>query len=37
LFCVGYVSENSKSQDLDEADLIVQHFDELNYSRISAL
>jgi beta-phosphoglucomutase len=37
IFCVGYVSKNSKLQDLSLADLIVNHFDELNYENISKL
>ncbi|NUY79761.1 HAD family hydrolase [Flavobacterium sp. MAH-1] len=37
LFCIGYVSENSKSQDLAEADLVVEHFDQLDFDRIKLL
>ena len=35
LFCVGYNSENSKLQDLSLADVVVNHFDELNFELIS--
>ncbi|RZJ71055.1 HAD family phosphatase [Flavobacterium sp.] len=34
LFCVGYVSENSKSQDLADADFVVGNFGELSFERI---
>ncbi len=34
LFCVGYNSEHSKMQDLSLADVVVNHFDELNYLKI---
>lgn len=37
LFCIGYVSENSKSQDLSEADLVVDHFNQLDFDRIRTL
>lgn len=37
LFCVGYVSENSKNQDLAEADLVIEHFNELSADKIKAL
>ena len=35
LFCVGYNSINSKLQDLSLADVVVNHFDELNFEVIS--
>lgn len=35
IFCVGYNSENSKLQDLTLADLVINHFDELNFDKIS--
>ena len=37
IFCVGYNSENSAMQDLSEADLIINHFSELNAQKISQL
>lgn len=35
IFCVGYNSLHSKDQDLSEADVIINHFDELNYEIVS--
>lgn len=35
IFCVGYNSLNSKLQDIAMADVIVNHFDELNFEIIS--
>jgi beta-phosphoglucomutase len=37
IFCVGYNSFHSKLQDLSEADMVVNHFDELSFERISKL
>ncbi len=37
IYCIGYNSVNSKLQDLSTADLVIQHFDELNFERIQAL
>lgn len=37
IFCVGYNSVNSKLQDLSLADVIIEHFKELNFERISKL
>lgn len=37
IFCVGYVSENSKQQDLSLADIVINHFDELNFEKINWL
>jgi beta-phosphoglucomutase len=34
IFCVGYNSLHSKSQDLSLADLIINHFDELDFNKI---
>ena len=34
IFCIGYHSENSKRQDLSQADLVIHHFDELNFEKI---
>ena len=35
IFCVGYNSFHSKDQDLSLADVIVNHFNELNYEIVS--
>jgi HAD superfamily hydrolase (TIGR01509 family) len=35
IFCVGYNSLHSKDQDLSEADVVINHFDELNYEIVS--
>jgi HAD superfamily hydrolase (TIGR01509 family) len=35
VLCVGYNSENSKLQDLSLADVVINHFDELNFELIS--
>ena len=35
IFCIGYNSENSKLQDLSKADIVINHFDELNFDKIS--
>ena len=37
IFCVGYNSEHSKDQNLDEADRVINHFKELNAEIVSAL
>lgn len=37
IFCVGYKSIHSKDQDLSSADIIINHFDELNFEKISIL
>ena len=37
LFCIGYDSEHSKLQDLSEADMVVEHFSQLNYDKIKDL
>lgn len=37
IFCVGYNSEHSKLQDLTSANLIINHFDELNAEKISQI
>lgn len=34
IYCVGYRSSNSKLQDLTKADLIVNHFNEINISNL---
>jgi beta-phosphoglucomutase-like phosphatase (HAD superfamily) len=30
IYCVGYISEHSKDQHLDEADIVINHFKELS-------
>lgn len=35
IFCVGYHSINSKEQDLSTADVVISHFNELNYQIVS--
>ncbi|WP_417941328.1 HAD family hydrolase [Flavobacterium sp. RS13.1] len=37
IFCIGYRSANSEGQDLSEANLIINHFDELDAFKISQL
>jgi HAD superfamily hydrolase (TIGR01509 family) len=37
IYCVGYVSKNSKQQDLSKADCVIQHFDELNFEKMTTL
>ncbi len=37
ILCIGYNSEHSKDQDLSKADIVVNHFDELNYSIIKEI
>ena len=37
IYCVGYVSEHSKDQHLDEADLVINHFKELTAEVIRTL
>ncbi len=37
IYCIGYQSENSKLQELAQADKIVSHFDELNAEIIKNL
>ena len=37
IFCVGYDSIHSKNQDLSLADIVITHFDELNYDKVVAL
>jgi HAD superfamily hydrolase (TIGR01509 family) len=35
IFCVAYNSVHSKDQDLSLADVVVSHFDELNFEKVS--
>lgn len=37
IYCVAYVSANSKLQDLSLADKVIRHFDELNFDSITHL
>lgn len=37
IYCVGYKSLNSKFQDLNKADMIIERFNELDYQRIKNL
>lgn len=37
IFCVGYRSEHSNLQDYSEADIVINHFSELNAEKISQL
>jgi HAD superfamily hydrolase (TIGR01509 family) len=37
IFCVGYISEHSKDQNLDEADYIINHFNELDAQSVKIL
>jgi HAD superfamily hydrolase (TIGR01509 family) len=37
IYCVGYVSEHSKDQHLDDADLVINHFKELTAEVIRTL
>lgn len=36
IFCVGYNSFHSKDQDLTLADVVINHFDELNYGIVAS-
>jgi len=37
IFCIGYKSEHSRLQELGGADMIISHFNELNYEIIRKL
>jgi HAD superfamily hydrolase (TIGR01509 family) len=37
IFCVGYNSVHSESQDLADADIIINHFKELNFNNVQSL
>ncbi|MFD1604997.1 HAD family hydrolase [Flavobacterium artemisiae] len=37
IYCVGYRSEHSNLQDYNQADLVIDHFSELNAEKISQL
>lgn len=37
IFCIGYKSENSKNQNYETADLVIQHFDELKVEELELI
>ncbi|WP_300568883.1 HAD family hydrolase [Flavobacterium sp.] len=37
IYCVGYDSVNSKLQDYSLADMVISHFDELNFEKIKTI
>ncbi|MNJ94971.1 Phosphorylated carbohydrates phosphatase [compost metagenome] len=37
IYCVGYISEHSKLQELTEADVVIGHFNELDSKKIKSL
>jgi HAD superfamily hydrolase (TIGR01509 family) len=37
IFCVGYNSFHSKNQDLSKANMVIQHFNELNFEKVRDL
>jgi len=37
IYCIGYNSLHSKNQNLEKANLIIQHFDELNFEKITKI
>lgn len=37
IFCVGYDSFHSKEQDLSKANIIIRHFNELNFEKVRDL
>lgn len=37
IYCVGYISIHSQGQHLEEADVIINHFDELNSDKIKQI
>lgn len=37
IFCIGYQSVNSKLQDYSTANLVISHFNELNFEQISRI
>ncbi len=37
IFCIGYNSEHSKDQDLSTADLVINHFEELNFEKVKCI
>jgi HAD superfamily hydrolase (TIGR01509 family) len=37
IYCIGYISENSRLQELAGADMVVNHFNDLSFKRIKNL
>jgi len=37
IYCIGYNSVNSKLQDLSEADMVIEHFSELDFEKVRSL
>lgn len=37
IFCIGYKSENSKNQNYESADLVINHFDELKVESLALI
>jgi beta-phosphoglucomutase-like phosphatase (HAD superfamily) len=37
IYCVGYNSIHSKMQDLAEADVIINHFSELDFEKVKSI
>jgi HAD superfamily hydrolase (TIGR01509 family) len=37
IFCVGYDSFHSKDQDLSKANVVIRHFNELNFEKVRVL
>lgn len=37
IFCIGYKSLHSKAQDYSLSDIVIQHFDELDFEKIRGL
>ncbi|RXR19043.1 HAD family hydrolase [Flavobacterium amnicola] len=37
IFCIGYDSANSKHQDLSLADMVIQHFSEINAEKVQKI
>ncbi|MCO6149292.1 HAD family phosphatase [Flavobacterium sp. NRK1] len=37
IYCIGYISENSRLQELAGADIVVNHFNDLSFKRIKNL
>lgn len=35
IFCIGYNSLHSKLQDLSQADVVINHFDELSFEKVA--
>ena len=37
IFCVGYNSVHSEAQDLSKADIVINHFKELNFKKVQSI